>query len=68
METHEKMVPSTKELGVYAFYSILTWIISPLATSQVYKGERSKELGFVVGFVVSLVLYEKFGKSIIYKK
>lgn len=62
------MVPSTKELSVYAFYSILTWIISPLATSQFYKGERSKELGFVVGFVVSLGLYEKFGKSIIYKK
>ena len=56
---------SSTEIGVYVFYSLLTWFAAP-ALAQ--KMNRSNEEGFVAGFLTSMLLYHFIGKKMIYKK
>ena len=56
--------PSTREVGVYLFYSLLTWYLAPLLLERA--GRTNKTEGFVVGFAASIALYEAMGKKFIH--
>ena len=47
-------------LGVYSFYSILTWFLPSLLA----KGSH-RNAGFVLGFLVSLALYVQYGQGLV---
>ena len=49
-----------KEVFVMVFYSVLTWFLAPFLAQ---KYNYSKESGFVVGFIVSMVLYHAYGRT-----
>jgi hypothetical protein len=53
-----------KEIFVMVFYSVLTWFLAPML-AQKYK--YSKEVGFVSGFVLSMILYHLYGREFISK-
>ena len=53
------------EIGIYVFYSLLTWFVTPALAQKL---KRSNEEGFIAGFLVSMLLYHYFGKKMINKK
>jgi len=49
------------------FYSLITFFIAPYLTSPLLKEHPDKCIfGFLVGFTVSIFLWMKFKKSLVY--
>ena len=57
---------STREIGVMIFYSLLTWFLMPMLVQRVNgHSDCSKQIGFIIGFIVSIALYNIYGKHFI---
>ena len=52
-----------KEHQVYIFYSLLTWYLLPFIYTKI--GREKKEEAFIVGFIISMILYVNYGKDYI---
>jgi hypothetical protein len=51
-------------IGIMIFYSLLTFFIGPLITKPLFQGRPYHDVaGFVLGFVVSVILWLKYGKK-----
>ena len=51
---------NNKKHQVYIFYSLLTWYLLPFIYTKI--GREEKEEAFVVGFIISMILYINYGK------
>lgn len=59
-----KVKYNQKQLMVLAFYGLLTFLFSPVAATYVLKDNKESEMiGFFIGFMVSIFLWEKYGKK-----
>ena len=55
-----------KTIGIMLFYAFLTFFVGPMATEKFMADNDYKfEIGFVLGFIVSIGLWMKFGKGMV---
>jgi len=55
-----------KTIGIMLFYSLLTFFIGPMVSSHLMEDNSNKyEMGFVIGFIVSVVMWMKYGKNMV---
>lgn len=55
-----------KTIGIMLFYAALTFFVGPMATEKFMADNDYKyEIGFVLGFIVSIGLWMKFGKEMV---
>lgn len=55
-----------KTIGIMLFYGFLTFLVGPMVAEKVMKDNENKyEIGFVLGFIVSIGLWMKFGKEMV---
>ena len=53
-------------IGIMIFYSILTFFVGPMVAEKLMEDNENKyEIGFVLGFIVSIGLWMKFGKEMV---
>lgn len=50
-------------LMIAFFYSVLTFVVGPLVVPMFFNHKYNMELGFLFGFVVSLILWMNMGKT-----
>lgn len=54
-----------KQLLALAFYGLLTFLISPIVSNHLFKESKDAEMiGFFLGFIVSVFLWEYYGKKL----
>lgn len=53
---------NTKVIGIMVFYSLITFFIAPFFTDK-YFSNNSDLIGFGIGFVISVILWVKFGRK-----
>ena len=65
MKTEFKMgmKVNTTFIMIMLFYSFLTFFVGPMITTMFLKHKFSVEIGFLLGFVVSLLLWVNLGKK-----
>jgi hypothetical protein len=54
---------NTSFIMIAVFYSIITFFVAPMLVQRFFKHQYSVELGFLLGFVISLGLWMNVGKS-----
>lgn len=55
-----------KTIGIMLFYAALTFFVGPMVAEKLMADNENKyEIGFVLGFIVSIGLWMKFGKEMV---
>lgn len=55
-----------KTIGIMLFYSILTFFVGPMVTEKLMADNENKyEIGFLLGFIISVGLWMKIGKGMV---
>ena len=54
---------NTKVIGIMVFYSLITFFIAPFFTDKYFSNNNSDLIGFGIGFVISVILWVKFGRK-----
>jgi len=55
-----------KTIGIMLFYSILTFFVGPMVTEKFMADNENKyEIGFLLGFIISVGLWMKIGKGMV---